>query len=285
MVRVRKVSILYMSMFLFVVTACCNADVGFYKATISFQLKPSLNPSTSYQIFVSLPKDYDLNPEKRFNTVYITDANWRLNTALPIMDRLIGQKKIEPVIIVGICPIQAYFPSVYNYDGSMFYRCRDFTPTKAKGYPGSGTAQKFAEFIKVDLIPRIDSNYRTVSSAENRCLVGQSLGGLFAYYILFNYNDTFKKVLAASSAIWWDNCTMLTTEADYAKNHNDLDAVLYTSIGTQEDSMLPVEQMMVNQLKSRQYPSFTIFSEILPCEHIQSFAPSYERGLPLLFGK
>jgi predicted alpha/beta superfamily hydrolase len=64
-------------------------------------------------------------------------------------------------------------------------RNRDYTPTYApnqKGgleFPTSGKAEKFLEYLKSELFPYIESNYKT---QPYRILAGWSLGGLFTVY-------------------------------------------------------------------------------------------------------
>ena len=67
-------------------------------------------------------------------------------------------------------------------------RYRDFTPTHAEGFhdediPTSGGADNFLNFLKKELAPFIDKNYRT---EPFRIIIGTSMGGLFTSYALIN---------------------------------------------------------------------------------------------------
>lgn len=56
-------------------------------------------------------------------------------------------------------------------------RAADLTPTHVKQVPRSGNAPQFLSFLKKELIPYIESKFRTVNG--DRTLMGSSYGGLF----------------------------------------------------------------------------------------------------------
>ena len=95
-------------------------------------------------------------------------------------------------------------------------RTRDLTPTHNvidydgtvdhPDYDTSGGSGKFSQFIREELIPYVDKNYRT---APFRILDGHSFGGIFALQILFDYPETFQAYIAISPAVWWDNRVIL----------------------------------------------------------------------------
>ena len=94
-------------------------------------------------------------------------------------------------------------------------RNRDYTPTyapKQKGgleFPTSGKADKFLEFLKSELFPYVESNYRT---QPYRIITGWSLGGLFTVFTYLEHPEYFSAYLAISPSLWWDNESMLKTE-------------------------------------------------------------------------
>ena len=76
-------------------------------------------------------------------------------------------------------------------------RRRDFTPTKEGNNPVGGDAGKFLSFIKNELIPFIDSKFKT--KPRDRTLMGCSLGGLFTIYALFNETGLFNRYIQIGS--------------------------------------------------------------------------------------
>lgn len=94
-------------------------------------------------------------------------------------------------------------------------RMRDMTPTRVEtGFDGkpspafrtSGGMDRFLSFIKDELIPRIDSQYRT---APYRVLVGHSLGGITAIHALYTIPQTFGAYVAIDPSLWWDKTLLL----------------------------------------------------------------------------
>ncbi len=63
-------------------------------------------------------------------------------------------------------------------------------------------ADRFLQFLKQDLIPWTEAQYRT---QPFRILVGHSLTGLFTLHTFLNSPDTFNAYLALSPALWWDD--------------------------------------------------------------------------------
>ena len=73
-------------------------------------------------------------------------------------------------------------------------RSRDFTPTHVASGPysaGSGGAAAFLRFMKEELIPQIESRYRTL---PQRTLVGHSLGGLLTLSAFVEQPEMFTRV-------------------------------------------------------------------------------------------
>ncbi len=102
----------------------------------------------------------------------------------------------QPSILVGIA----------NVD-----RKRDFTfpTTIAKDkeqFPTTGGSAAFIEFLGKELIPFVDSSFRTT---PNRLLIGQSLGGLLATEVLFKQPAMFSRYLIVSPSLWWDDGSLL----------------------------------------------------------------------------
>lgn len=94
-------------------------------------------------------------------------------------------------------------------------RTRDMTPTKtdrdaagkpAPAFANSGGMPNFLGFIKSELIPRIEKDYRT---APYRVFVGHSLGGITTIDALYTIPETFNAYVAIDPSLWWDNRVLL----------------------------------------------------------------------------
>jgi predicted alpha/beta superfamily hydrolase len=231
----------------------------------------------SYLIDLMLPDDYEQNPEQRYRTVYVLDANWHMEDAVRITRSLINRSKVEPVIIVGISAVQA---AQSDYTGKCFIRCRDLTPTVSKRYPGSGGAPRFAVFIAKELIPYIDKHFRTIPESESRCLVGHSFGGLFTLYMLFHHNEVIQKYMVFSPTLFWDSGIVKKYEMEYAQNNSRLESMLYMTFGGREFRNRRLFRKMIKVLLERHYTGLRVISETISgANHYQVWSPSYENGL------
>ena len=100
-------------------------------------------------------------------------------------------------------------------------RTRDMTPTNVQvgldGKPNpffktSGGMGNFFTFLKDELIPEIDSKYRT---SGYRIFVGHSLGGITAINALYSIPETFNAYVAIDPSLWWDKKVLLGKAKDY----------------------------------------------------------------------
>ena len=128
-----------------------------------------------YVIHIMLPSKYERS-NKRYPVLYLQDSQWDF----PLVTALSGQQYfdgfIPEIIIVGIT-----WGDVNPNPDSL--RARDYTPTREPRSPQSGGAGKYLSFIKSELIPFVEENYKT--DRNDRILMGCSLGGLFTLYALF----------------------------------------------------------------------------------------------------
>jgi predicted alpha/beta superfamily hydrolase len=81
------------------------------------------------------------------------------------------------LLMVGI----TYSGDHADYDG---LRAMDYTPTADPHVKGSGNGPNFLKFLKMELIPFMEANYRADSS--RRVLQGSSYAGLFTLYALIS---------------------------------------------------------------------------------------------------
>jgi len=79
---------------------------------------------------------------------------------------------------------------------------RDLTPTESPEYgPTSGGAGTFLQYLKDELIPFVEKNYRTGSQ---RLFWSHSIGGLFGLYALLEEPDVFQNVMVSSPFFIYD---------------------------------------------------------------------------------
>ncbi len=152
-----------------------------------------------------------------------------------------------------------------------------------------GGADAFLAFIEEDLKPFIASRY-AVDPAD-QTLAGLSLGGLFALHALFTAPTAFRRTIAVSPALWWDNGVIFREEAALAHRAGDLAVDLFLGVGGLEEEdgapYWPVSNLarMDAALRSRPYPGLRLTHHVFADEtHMSVFPGALSRGLRAVFG-
>ncbi len=71
----------------------------------------------------------------------------------------------------------------------------------AREFPNAGGDARFRAFLAREVIPFIESRYRT---GERRALMGESLAGLFVVDTFLSEPALFNDYVAVSPSLWWD---------------------------------------------------------------------------------
>jgi enterochelin esterase family protein len=135
-----------------------------------------------------LPPDYGSSGTSRYPVLYLNhggggdDASWtaenlRGGSAQFILDNLIAAGHAKPMIVV--------MPNTSA--------CANYIPSA----PGKDDACT-QEYLK-DIVPYVDSRYRTSASRENRALAGLSMGGFVVLHTGLPHLDTFSELYVYSS--------------------------------------------------------------------------------------
>ena len=225
-----RISVLKILIILFITSSCNNESNNQLTKTTETPFKTSLNLGVRDTVFsqslnekrpiiISLPSGYEKG-NSNYPVLYLTDGLQNIWHALGTIEVLTRTGSMPPVIVVGIESLD---------------RNRDFSPTENKNSPGSGGGPKYLEFMEKELIPFIDSNYRT---QPFRILEGHSMGGLFAAYALMEKPKLFNAYIIMSPSFWWNNEEYITKANAFFKNNPDLEATLFFGIGTLESQLI-----------------------------------------------
>jgi hypothetical protein len=236
------------------------------------------SPATgrSYAIYIRLPDDYVQDRSKSYPVLYVLDAQWDFKMLDSIYGGLLHDGYIPEMIIVGI---------TYAGDNPDYasLRSMDFTPVHEVFLKGSGDAPKFLAFLKDQLIPFIDSNYRTIPS--QRVLMGGSFSALSTFYAMFTEPTFFSDYVVSSPIVTYGNRFAFKQEAEYASEHKDLPVRLFVGVGGEKDVTQSVEEFM-NILEKRKYASLEMETRIIEGEgHASNKPETYNRGLRFVFQK
>lgn len=226
-----------------------------------------------YDLYINLPRGYE-DTTKSYPVIYLLDAQWDF----ALLNAIYGQQYydgfIPGIVTVGI----TWGGKNPNAD---ILRARDFTPTSIKGPNPTGNAGNFLKFIKKELIPFIEKNYRVTN---DRTLMGSSLGGLFTIYALFNETDLFNKYVLTSPALNWDKGVIYSYEKNFKERESGPPIRLFMAIGGleyQNDF-----QKFVDHLKSGNYKNLEFGTKVIEgIGHSGGKSDGFTRGLQFVFQK
>ena len=233
----------------------------------------SSNTEQEYKIYVHLPGSY-ARSDKIYPVVYDLDADIGFSMISEMSTLLAFRNEMPEVIIVGVA-----YGAYPGQEGNN--RRRDFTPTPIESITSSGGAENFFKFIRDELIPLIDSKYRT--NPEDKSILGFALSGLFSLYVLFNHPGLFSRYLIASPSIWWDEGVTFEYEKQYSEEHTDLQARIFISVGDAEETVESWNKL-VRVLESRNYKGLKLSKMIFDnAPHITATILAGVRGIKALF--
>jgi predicted alpha/beta superfamily hydrolase len=226
-----------------------------------------------YELNISLPSGYE-SSDKKFPVVYLMDSQWDF----PLVNSIFGEQYFDgfvpELIIVGV----TWGGKNPNPD---FLRARDYTPTNESGTKQSGGADQFLDFMKAELFPYIDSNFKT--DKENRTLMGCSLGGLFTMYTLFTHTDMFSGYVAATPAIAWDNSVLNRFEKTFDQKTIAKPIRLFMTVGGVESGRENFEKFSTF-IRDQKYSNLYASSKVLEnTGHSGTKSETYSRGLQFVF--
>lgn len=169
------------------------------------------------EILVYTPVDYDWRINEYFKVIYVLDCQNRefFDYTSSIISFLTNGN--TSFIIVGIS-------SPYNEELD-YSRNNDFLPIlkteSSKKIFGkySGNADNFMGYIETEVIPYINSNYRTLNQ---NIIVGHSLGASFILYSLLEKPNLFRNYIAISPNLAYDEnyLSERLSEFDYSQIKN-----------------------------------------------------------------
>ena len=144
-------------------------------------------------LYVYLPPDYEASNEK-FPVVYLltgftgrgkmllNDSAFAPNLA-DRMNKLIGENKIKPMIVV--------MPDCFtHYGGSQYINSR------ATG--------DYEDYLTQEIVPFVDENFRTINDKNSRAVMGKSSGGYGALIMAMRHSDLFGLACSTSGDCYFE---------------------------------------------------------------------------------
>jgi len=276
-VKLQTRSVYLLALLLFVTTDMCAAPPAYPPVTIpNSELRRIDSKSTgrTYDLYIRKPVDYDKDKDKKYPVLYLLDAQWHFKLLDAVIGGLVYDKWMPDIIVVGI----TYSGDKPDYEA---LRAMDYTPSPGL-QKGSGDGPKFLKFIKTEVIPFTETNYR--ADPSRRVLGGHSLGGLFTLYAMLSEPTLFWGYLAGSPAIPWDDGYLIRQEEQYFEHHKDLPVRLFMAAGGAEPLVTP-GLSFARTVASRNYIGLHWYGRVIEGERHAGVLPEYyNRGLRFLFG-
>ena len=237
-----------------------------------------------YLIQVALPSSYvNAKPgdTTRYPTLYLLDGQLDFPLLYSEM-QFISLVRPTNLILVGVGAADSQFVR-RNFDFTPPLTTADSTWVDSAfgGFrgPAQGGARQFLRVLREEVIPLINSAYRT---SGDRGIEGSSLGGLFVAYAMLEEPDLFTRYALISPALWYpfvarDRKLILDREPEFARRHPTFPKTVFISVGSEEDpGMVSVAQRFLwelcGSLSEGNLKGLDLASEILPGERHASVA-------------
>lgn len=227
---------------------------------------PSKVLNQERQIYIHVPKQNSANPNRTFPVLYLLDGENHFHILSAYIDYLSHYEIIPPIMVVGIISKD---------------RKKDLTPTNStidyfgkvdSTYNTSGGNEQFFQFIRTDLMPYIEKNYK---AGAYKIFAGHSFGGITTINCMLTHSDMFNAYIAISPSLWWNNKYILKLAENKLTKSVYLDKRIFYSVGNEgikdpnsfHTDLLKFDSLIVNKTpkgllyKYKCYPEESHMSE------------------------
>lgn len=192
--------------------------LGVYDERVEQVTLQSETLGVSKTFYVYTPPGYENDTEVRYPVLYLfrgherewiniqEDASRRGRNVLDVYEELLGAGEVGPMILV--------FPGISSDDNSVMGILTNFVaPEKAdKAGVGSG---RFHDYLIEEMMPYVDTTYRTIPDRTGRGVDGFSMGGFMAAKIALQHPDLFASAGAFDGLYFYsDDSCQIDVERD-----------------------------------------------------------------------
>lgn len=177
------------------------------------------------QIYIHVPKLDSADINKALPVLYLLDGENHFHILAAYIEYLRHWQVIPPMIVVGIV----------NVD-----RVKDLTPTNSlvnfdgkvdSKYKTSGGNEQFFNFIQQELMPYIETNYKTSSF---KIFAGHSFGGITVINCMLMHSDMFDAYIAISPSLWFGNKYILRLAEQKLPHLSMRNRKIFYSVGNED---------------------------------------------------
>lgn len=227
------------------------------------------------------PEDYDTNVNSDYDVIYVFDSQWRSRFGLVhnlmhygCQELVTPNEEAHQYIVVGI---PSPYVAEHEYDRNRdFYSTPINIPVPEWMPEGYGCAPQFKKFLKEELMPYIDANYRTTG---HTLAVGHSLSASFILDAL-ETEDMFDDYIALSPNLCWDNNLWADRLINFNFNDGKPRYFFFNMANEREDTgwgpdWRPAWDKVKNHFESTALPDNIVmkFNESPQYDHNQSYQP------------
>jgi predicted alpha/beta superfamily hydrolase len=176
------------------------------------------------QIYIQVPKQNSADPAKTFPVLYLLDGENHFHILSAYIDYLSHYEIIPQILVVGIISKD---------------RRKDLTPTKStidydgnidSTYNTSGGNKYFLQFMREELMPYIETNYK---AGSYKIFAGHSFGGITTINCMLTHPDMFNAYIAISPSLWWDSKYVLKLAENKLTKSLNLNKQFFYSVGNE----------------------------------------------------
>ena len=232
-----------------------------------------------HEVRVSLPANYETEPEQQFPVLWITDGSMYHGTAseFAAVNAILGN--MPNIIVVSVGYLASETRKSFSDKRRMDFLFKDFElidlsqeddpavrAYKATSIPGTSlymsinaNGDEFLDFLIDKVRPTLADNYRM---ANDHTLFGHSGGSMFTSRAIFERPGGFDRYIFSSGTTF----DTLKAEIAYAENNTDLDARVFIAAGDLEVTTKEYAPMrlvsntlrLAENLAMRDYPSLDL---------------------------
>ena len=232
------------------------------------------------RIYVQQPASYSYATGRHYPLLVVLDGEWIFELARAHVQFFSQYQAIDMALP------EMFVVGIENID-----RDPDYVPTPDPSedpiFPTAGHADRFLRFLRDELFPLLEREYRL---ADSRAVVGWSFGGLCALHSALTQPELFQAYLCIGPAVWWGDERLIK---QFEGASFECPKRLVITLGADENpgsedvnpgSVYTSTKALVKNLHERPIPDLTVTHLEFEGEgHSWSIPTALSRGLRALF--